>query len=222
MPNSDRSPLPCLITSRKSLWGVTALATVGVLITNIPIPSAQADNYQLNPSAVDYQTCVKGVLSTGVQAKEAGAACAAALRPTDVSKCVTKINGQTKITGIDALNSCQRVRRPNELATCVVNINSLSKTPATDTLSILDSCRRSLLPERFAQCVVGLSGQINSPTSEIMNTCLDARDPLTSTLDNTPAATPMPQLTPTPEATPMTQPTPSPVLQPIPIPEPNK
>jgi hypothetical protein len=221
MPNSDRSPLSRLITSRKSLWGVTGLATVGVLITNIPIPSAQADNYRLNPSAADYQTCVKGVLSTGVQANEAGAACAAALRPTDVSKCVTKING-AKITGIDALNSCQRVRRPNELASCVVGINNLSKTPATDTLSILDFCRRSLLPDRFAQCVIGLSGQINSPTSQIMNICIDARDPLTSTLDNTPAATPMPQLTPTPPATPMTQPTPSPILQPIPIPEPNK
>lgn len=220
MPNSDRSPLSRLITSRKSLWGVTGLATLGVLITNILIPSAQADNYQLNPSAADYQSCLKGLLSTGVKPQEAGAACAAALRPTDVSKCVTKINGQTKITGIDALNSCQRVRRPNELATCVVNINSLSKTPATDSLSILDFCRRSLLPEGFAQCVVGLSGQINSPTSEIMNTCIDARDPLTSTLNNTPPATPMPQLTPTPEATPMPQATPT--LQPVPIPEPNK
>ncbi|MGB8690686.1 MAG: hypothetical protein WCD53_25610 [Microcoleus sp.] len=135
-----------------------------------------------------YRVCIQELIGAGVAPDAASGACAGAIHPRDISKCVVQINRKTNIAGMDALSSCQRVRRPNELATCVVDINGKSRTQAAAPLLVLDQCRRSLLPQQFSECVVGLSRQLDFPTDRLMTTCLDARD--VSQLDGLPAPTP--------------------------------
>lgn len=123
-----------------------------------------------------YRSCVGRLLDVGISPEAAASACAAALRPTDLSKCVAKIEQQTAIASQDALATCTQVRRPNELANCVVGI---SRNAEEDTVgSILNYCGRSLLPERFAECVVGLRIEADFTPTDAMNSCIDASDRL--------------------------------------------
>jgi hypothetical protein len=169
------------------------LATLGLLAAALPTQPASAITIRFPRNRNHYRVCTKELLGAGVTPDAAAGACAGALHPRDISKCVVQINRKTKIAAADALSSCQRVRRPNQLATCVVDINRKSRTQPADLLLVLDQCRRSLLPEQFSECVVGLSRQLDFPTDRLMATCLDSRDKVTQ-LDERPAPTPPAEL----------------------------
>lgn len=170
-------------------WALgTQLATLLLLAGALPTEPASAITMRFPRSKNPYRVCIQELIGAGVVADAASGACAGALHPRDISKCVVQINGKTNIAAADALSSCQRVRRPNELATCVVDINGKSRTQAAAPLLVLDQCRRSLLPQQFSECVVGLSRQLDFPTDRLMTTCLNSRD--VSQLDGLPAPTP--------------------------------
>ncbi len=123
-----------------------------------------------------YRSCVGRLLDIDISPEAAASACAAALRPTDLSKCVAKIEQQTAIASQDALATCRQVRRPNELANCVVGISRNIEEDAIG--SVLNYCGRSLLPERYAECVVGLRIEADFTPTDAMNSCIDASDRL--------------------------------------------
>lgn len=122
----------------------------------------------------DFRSCAGRLLSVNIAENEAAIACAAALRPRDLSKCVVQIREQTTIAVEDALGTCRQVRRPDELARCVVGISRNSQDDASP--AILNYCRRSLLPVRFAECVVGLRREIDFAPLPAMENCIDASD----------------------------------------------
>lgn len=175
----------------------TQLATLGLFITALPILPASAITIRFPRTKNDYRACSVELMGVGLTADAAASACAGALHPRDISKCVVQINRKTNIAGVEALASCQRVRRPKELATCVVDINTKSRAQTTTPLLVLDQCRRSLLPEQFSECVVGLSRQVDFSVDRLMTTCLDSRDKV-SQLDDRPTPTAPVELTPPP------------------------
>ncbi|MBW4632207.1 MAG: hypothetical protein KME30_09975 [Iphinoe sp. HA4291-MV1] len=122
----------------------------------------------------DFRVCAGRLLSVGVAADAASQACAAALRPGDLSACVTRIGRQTQIAASDALATCRQSRRPEDLATCVVGISRYTREAVSP--EVLNYCGRSLLPVRFAQCVVGLRAEIDFAPALAMETCIDASD----------------------------------------------
>ena len=192
--NSSPKPAPTgsNLTGRWLLTLGTQLAALGLLATAVPISPASAITIRFPRSRNHYRVCAVELMQAGLGADAAAAACADALHPRDISRCVLQINSKTKIPATEALSSCRRVRRPDELTTCVVNINSKTKTQPADPLLVLDGCRRSLLPEQFAECVIGLSGRLDFPTDRLIATCLDSRDKVS--LDGRPAPTPPAEL----------------------------
>lgn len=151
----------------------TFLAIAGVIGLGLAGSPAQAGDYgasTFRATTHDYKNCGADILATDVSAEQAAAACAAALRPKELSRCVVDITKKTSIKGVSALSSCSQVRRPRELATCVVELNQLGSPDATD---VMDNCRRSLLPKRYAACVTGLSRSTSLPAAKAMTTCLD-------------------------------------------------
>lgn len=154
----------------------TQLATIGLLATILPPMPASAITIRFPRTKNAYRACSVELMGAGLTADAAASACADALHPRDISKCVVQINRKTNIAAVEALGSCQRVRRPLDLATCVVDINTKSRTTTTTPLLVLDQCRRSLLPEQFSECVVGLSRQVDFSLDRLMNTCLDTRE----------------------------------------------
>ncbi|MEZ2302925.1 MAG: hypothetical protein ACBR13_14275 [Microcoleus sp.] len=163
----------------------TQLATMGLLATALPPMPASAITIRFPRTKNEYRACSVELMGAGLTADAAASACAGALHPRDISKCVVQINRKTNIAAVEALGSCQRVRRPLQLATCVVDINTKSRTTTTTPLLVLDQCRRSLLPEQFSECVVGLSRQVDFSLDRLMTTCLDTRDTV-SQLDDRP------------------------------------
>lgn len=104
------------------------LAKIGVFL----VPSALIV-FPSSPSVAynQFDVCVKQMTSSGVSAEKAGTACADALIPKELSRCVVMIRSQTAINPDDALTACYRVRRPVDLAHCVVDIdNELLKSKA--------------------------------------------------------------------------------------------
>ncbi|MGK7875746.1 MAG: hypothetical protein AB4426_21355 [Xenococcaceae cyanobacterium] len=165
---------------------LTAIAFLpaGVLVMIIPNHPAAGNQFS---------DCVRELNNSGVPGDQVGTACADALKPTELSSCVRKINKDTLVPAEDALKACFRVRRPKDLANCVVDIHRdtvrpyfttgrytsevTTETLESSTVLALDSCRRSLLPKRHSKCVVGLSGKINDMSpAKAMETCLDAED----------------------------------------------
>jgi hypothetical protein len=122
----------------------------------------------------DFRLCAGRLLRVGITAQDAASACAAALRPGDLSSCVTRIGQQTQIAAPEALATCRQARRPEELSQCVVGINRYSRE--TVNPDVLNYCGRSLLPVRFANCVVGLRAETDFATTQAMETCIDASD----------------------------------------------
>ncbi len=144
-------------------------AIAGVLGTTLP-SNALSTSFRRN----DYRVCAARLLSVGVPAEAASVACAAALRPREVSSCVGKIQRKTQIPATDSLSFCGEARRPNDLATCVVGIGTRSQEIANP--AILSYCSRTLLPVKFAQCVVGLRAEIDFSPTQAMENCIDASD----------------------------------------------
>jgi hypothetical protein len=153
---------------KKSLMSVLRLASLVSLPTFL-----FTITFSPSVSAQNVDTCASSLIKSGVTEKQAAAACADALEPKEISACVAKIQDDTEIAAIDALQACYRVRRPADLASCVVDLNgNLEKT---DVPLALDNCRRSLLPKHYADCTLGLIGSTKELSSkEAMETCISA------------------------------------------------
>ncbi|ARV60420.1 hypothetical protein BZZ01_18875 [Nostocales cyanobacterium HT-58-2] len=150
----------------------------------------------------DFRVCAGRLLSVGVTAEAASQACAAALRPGDLSSCVTRIGRQTQIAAPDALTTCRQARRPEQVADCVVGISRYTRETANP--AVLNYCGRSLLPVRFAQCVVGLRAEIDLAPTQALDTCIDASDRISGFLPSFIPSTAQPtEIKPTYESTPL-------------------
>jgi len=126
----------------------------------------------LAAQANEFATCAASLIEAGVEAEAASAACAQALKPEQVSRCVVDITNATELAPDQVLAACSRDRRPDELATCVATIHDrLEVSSSTD---VLDNCRRSVLPVRYSDCVVGLATTAEVATTESMAFCIAA------------------------------------------------
>jgi hypothetical protein len=148
------------------------LAITGWIVAAMPVMAQTTTSYFGN----DYRGCAAKLLRLGITPEAASSACAAVLRPRELSNCVTRIQKQTQVAATDILSSCRSARRPEDLGTCVVSI-SASKKETFDP-STLNYCSSSLLPVRFAECVVGLRREIDFSATQAMSTCIDASDRL--------------------------------------------
>ncbi len=148
------------------------LAIAGVLGMSLP-SNAVSTSFRRN----DYRVCAARLLSVGIPVEAASAACAAALRPRELSSCVGKIQRKTQIPATDSLSFCGRARRANDFAICVVGIGTRSQETANR--AIMSYCNRSLLPVEFAKCVVGLRSEIDFSSTQAMKSCIDANDIIT-------------------------------------------
>lgn len=123
----------------------------------------------------DYQICAAQLIRYAtVSPDAASAACAEALNPKEISRCVVTIGQISTTLKQDALFACTKVRRPVELGRCVFDITN--RTQESEANRIIDYCRRSLLPDRFSQCVTGLSREIDSALPRALDTCIAAED----------------------------------------------
>ncbi|MCV3213807.1 hypothetical protein OGM63_09840 [Plectonema radiosum NIES-515] len=147
---------------------VPALAVAGWM--GSPLPGMAITATYAN----DYRVCAGRLLSVGVTPDAASVGCANALRPKELSLCVSRIQKQTQIAATDALASCKQARRPEDLAACVVGISANAKEAVNP--AALNYCSRSLLPVRFAECVVGLRAETDSAPVQAMDNCIDASD----------------------------------------------
>jgi hypothetical protein len=147
---------------------VPALAVTGWVGSSLPGMAVTATY------ANDYRVCAGRLLSLGVTPDAASVGCANALRPKELSLCVSRIQKQTQIAATDALASCKQARRPEDLAACVIGISANAKEAVNP--AALNYCTRSLLPVRFAECVVGLRAETDSAPVQAMDNCIDASD----------------------------------------------
>lgn len=181
-----------------------SFAMVGWLAMGLPSRAITATSYDVDVSNSyynEYRVCAARLLRINVAAPAVAKACANALRPRDVSLCITQIQKQTQIAATDALSSCTRVRLPRDFASCVVGISHYSKEAANP--AVLNYCGRSLLPVRFANCVVGLRAEIDVASTQALDTCIDASDQVSGFLPNfIPASAGGSQLYLTPPSTP--------------------
>ncbi|MBD0269054.1 MAG: hypothetical protein ICV77_12265 [Cyanobacteria bacterium Co-bin8] len=123
-------------------------------------------------AANDYESCARDLVTAGIEAAIAANACGTALRPVDVSTCVTGVVDVADVSALSALSACSRDRRPRELATCVTNIHTA--LAVTNSSEVLNNCRLSILPERYSSCVVGLSDGAGLELVESLNQCISA------------------------------------------------
>ena len=202
------------------------VAIVGWLAMTLPSTAASIPTSYRNT----FRGCSGRLVSVGISSQDAATACAGALRPTEVSRCVVEIKQQTAIAAEDALSTCRQDRRPNEVARCVVGISLNSKE---EVAGVLDYCgRRSLLPVRFAECVVGLRREIEISPTQAMDSCIDEGEEISEFAPNFVPAnqTPVKPAPPTPpvsgDPTPLAPSTPAPIapqnqtpsIQPTPAP----
>lgn len=150
---------------------IPVLAMAGIFSTALP-SHAIRNPFRRNQN--EYRVCAARLLSVGIPPEAASNACAAALRPKEVSSCVGQIQRRTQIPATDSLSFCGQARRPEDLATCVVDIGT--KSQETVNPLILSYCSRSLLPVKFAQCVVGLRSEIDFSPTQAMDNCISASD----------------------------------------------
>lgn len=160
------------------------LAIAGLLA--IAIPQTPVAAY------TDSQICAAQLVRwAGVSQEAASGACAQALYPKDISRCVVTISLITPTLKQDALVACTRVRRPVELSRCVSDISKRTQTDEVPT--VIDYCRRSLLPTRFSDCVTGLSRELDFAIPRLLDTCIAAEEfPRNFSPTVAPPAPPMP------------------------------
>jgi hypothetical protein len=177
------------LTTKAIKFVAPAFAIVGWLAMGLPSNATTrhvtATLYNLdvtNSYYNDYRVCAARLLRVNVPARDVAKACANALRPRDVSLCITQIQKHTQISATDALSSCTHVRLPRDFANCVVGISGYSKEAVNP--AVLNYCGRSLLPVRFANCVVGLRAEIDVAAIQAMDTCIDASDQVSGFLPN--------------------------------------
>lgn len=169
---SDRHrTLPPFLQLGGSKQTLATVAIASLALASLPIAPAQA-LFRFNGN--EYEFCAGQLLSVGITPQEAASACAAALHPRQLSRCVVRIDVGTPVVAADALTGCKRVRRPLDLASCVVDVDS--DTLSVASLDALDYCRRSLLPLEFSECVIGLRREIDLEAIAAMDVCIAADD----------------------------------------------
>ncbi len=181
------------------------LVIAGLLAMAIPSEPAAA--------FTDFQICAAQLERyAGASPEAASDACAEALLPKDLSRCVVTISQLTPTLTSDALTACQKVRRPVDLGRCVYDITSTTRD--SEALRVLDYCRRSLLPLRFSECVTGLSREADFPAANFMDRCIAAED---FPRNLNPTFAPPPPSNPTlPSSAPFSAPPPTTPVTPIP------
>jgi len=164
-------------------FATAQLAMVGWLAMTLPSTAQfySSNNYYAYPysylSSSDFRACASRLVGVKLPIPATATACAQALSPQNLSRCVVDIKNHTNNTAVDALATCRQARRPTELADCVVNI-SRSTSRRADPAD-LSYCGNSLLPARFADCVVGLRRSLNLGTPTLaLDTCISATDQL--------------------------------------------
>lgn len=165
---------------RLSLASLSLAILSGVQIVVTPSPTNALPLNIFPPNAFpsfelieeeDYAICAAGLQSAGLSPQLTAQACAMAVRPKQISTCVTRINSETGVAAEEALLGCVSVRRPEQMATCVVDI-TFNRSDA-NPLNVLDSCSRSLLPVSHAYCVLGLTQSAEAlPVASALDTCL--------------------------------------------------
>ena len=161
-PNRNNPSLPRIF---KFCAGQIAIAS----LVTMAIPSRPANAF------TDFQICTAQLIRYAtVSPGAASVACADALNPKDISRCVVTIAQISPTLNQEALFACTRVRRPVELGRCVFDITNRSR--GTEAPRIIEYCRRSLLPERFSQCVTGISREVDAGLPRALDSCLAAED----------------------------------------------
>lgn len=124
--------------------------------------------------AIDYNygQCVADLLEVGLSAQAVGTACASALRPEQVGRCVLEVTAVTDLSAEAALTACSRDRRPLEVASCVVDIHGFLDVP--NSAAVLNHCHRSILPVRYADCVIDTALTAELATTDSMALCIAA------------------------------------------------
>lgn len=171
----------------------------GLLAVTFPLDSAIAN---------DFNSCTSRLVGLQISPEEAADACSRALKPNDISDCVSRISRNSPIAAGAALEACRQVRQPIEMAKCVIDVRGQVSTAVDNT--VLDYCRRSLLPDRYASCVTGVSRGAKIAAAPALESCIDAYD-FPREIDPTfipVSAIPQPIVTPAP-----VQPIPSPPPQ---------
>ncbi|MGB3404840.1 MAG: hypothetical protein WBA77_19300 [Microcoleaceae cyanobacterium] len=166
--------------SRQSLATVSIAVLSGVQMAIAVLPANALPFFELPEKSFpsfdlleeeDYAMCAAGLQAAGLSAQLTAQACAMAVRPTQISTCVTKINSEAGVSAEEALVGCVSVRRPEQMASCVVDI-TLNRTDA-NPLTVLDSCSRSLLPQNHSYCVLGLTRATEAlPVASALESCL--------------------------------------------------
>lgn len=174
MLTKNRGNLYILRTQTTSLTrlAVSLLAVAGWLGSSLP--SLAADDIPTAPYRNAFRSCAGRLLRIGISTEAAATACARALYPVDLARCVTRIEDDTEIAATDALETCRLVRRPIDLARCVVGISENAEGQPIP--GVLNYCGRSLLPASFGECVVGLTRQTELAPPQAMETCISASD----------------------------------------------
>ncbi|ACK71780.1 conserved hypothetical protein [Gloeothece citriformis PCC 7424] len=179
---------------RSVRWGAFTLLSTGLLTLSIPVEPANARNM--------YDVCLGQLTAVGVRPEQADAACANALIPKELSRCVRRVALSVSVTADAAVDNCFLSRRPVDVANCVVDINNQvalnegwptnvegrvretfaepvtspiidSDAQLSPSLLVLEACRRSLQPGVYSQCVTGLSRSGGLDTlRESVSTCL--------------------------------------------------
>jgi hypothetical protein len=170
--------MPKFSSSRWLRQPTLHLLATGLVTITLPAAPAQAGLFDwIGRSGNDYKSCAKDLANAKIATDAASDACAKALHPQHLAKCVTRTSTakDVKVTAVEALDTCKQVRRPLELATCVVDIRQMTKDAAV--VDVLDTCRRSLLPLSFSKCVVGLHQELKLAAKPSMDACIDANFP---------------------------------------------
>lgn len=170
------------LRSRLARFSALSLVTSGLTLLGMPSALAESlfaptpfSSYDFTPDAPDFAFCAGSLVDEGIAPETAAAACADALHPRELGRCVARID-RGAIAASDVLSACERVRRPLDLASC---FNEIKDDDTAAILGdVLETCRRSLLPERFAECVVGLRREVTLTTAAAMTTCISATDPV--------------------------------------------
>ena len=172
----DKFPLSAPKKYFNKRW--ISLAAIQLFSCSLLIAIPEAATAQANRKS--FRICSRDLLSVGLSEEEVANACGTALKPRDLSRCVTRIYDDTteELPAEEILFNCQRVRRVDELGTCVQEINKEIKN-TSDQSAVLESCRLSLLPESFSSCVIGLSDNVALSTEELLATCLNANEEIT-------------------------------------------
>lgn len=167
------------------------LLPAGLLAISIPVEPANARNM--------FDVCFGQITAVGVSSEQAKVACANALIPKELSRCVSRVALTVSVKADEAVNNCYKSRRPVDVANCVIDINNqvslnqdwpktnrVTETFADPTtqvidsseelspsLLVLESCRRSLQPGVYSQCVTALSRNVSlERLRQAVNICL--------------------------------------------------